>query len=373
MRFFLLSNAFKGSFSSKEINDLFQEGLSFLCDASFHSYEMADGGDGSLSALSSYRKGIFQKTKTKGPILEKEIESEFFLSDEEAFLEERRTGGLALIGTKHFKETTSYGLGEEILSAKKSGARKIHLFLGGSASNDLGLGMLSALGMNFFDRAGKKIVPTTGSLSKIVSYDKGTLEKNIRDLSFTMIPDVFAPLLGEKRATYLFASQKGARKEELPAMEKNFRRLLALFDDERRMDSQKKGAGAAGGIGYAGYRFLNAKAVLGAEYFLSLSNIGNEAREGDVLVTGEGRIDRSSFQGKLLGTLLDLAKKKKMLFLAIGGSVSAEIERKKEKDVLFLPLSSQGKILTREEMLKALKRNRDLLFSFLTRKEGNPV
>lgn len=373
MKIFLLSNAFKGSLTSREANALFRKGLSFLPEVSFRSFAMADGGDGSLDALSSFRRGAFRKTVTMGPIKGSLVESEYYLSEEEAYLEERRTGGLSLLGTGSFRDTTSHGLGEQILLAKRDGARKVTLFLGGSASNDLGLGMMKALGMRFLDSDGREVFPTSGTLSRIVRYETGTLQEHVEGLSFTLVLDVFVPLLGEKGATFLFARQKGARTEDLPAYEKTFLRLVTLFETEQRRDWLRPGAGAAGGIAYAGFRFLDAGAHRGSEYFLSLSKVQDMVREGDVLVTGEGRIDRTSFEGKLLGCLKDLAKKSRLPLLAIGGSVATELLREKDKDVLYLPLSDGKRILSPEEILLSLRRMREILSSFLSRRKKIPV
>ncbi len=369
MNLFLLSNSWKGSFSAKRGNELLRQGLSFLKEAKFSSFPMADGGDGTIEAVESVLPGRRMRAQTVGPTFDTRVTSEYFLSGNTAYLEGARTCGLALAKGRRFEETTTYGIGQQILDARKEGARKIVVGLGGSASNDLGVGMLSALGMHFFDFEGREVLPTTGSIVRIASFERGALDSNVRPLSFAVLSDVLSPLLGPDGATRRFALQKGARREDLPLWEKGHERLVNLFEEgsERHTD-RIPGAGSAGGLGYAFLQFLNAKMRMGASYLFESYQLDSIIVAGDIIVTSEGRIDETSRMGKAFGFLEDYALAHGLSFLAFAGEVRIPpLDRRKE---LFLPLG-KGEILTPEEIVERFFRHRTAIEFFLSERESS--
>lgn len=366
MNLFLLSNSWKSSLSSRRGNELLRRGLSFLKEAEFVSFPMADGGDGTLEAVESLLPGRRKRTRTRGATLDSTQESEYFLSGRTAYLEGARTCGLALAKGRGFEETTTYGIGEQILDARKEGCRKIVVGLGGSASNDLGLGMLSALGMRFYDRAGGRILPTTGTIGEVDSFDPGELEENVQGLSFVVLSDVLCPLLGPEGATMRFALQKGARRKDLDRWEGGFRRLVGLFEGGNPKTDRIPGSGAAGGLGYAFLQFLHADLRMGSSYLFEECGLDRLMHEGDVLVTGEGKIDKTSRMGKAFGFLERFALSHGLLFLAFAAEVDVPpLDSRRE---LFLPLS-EGEWLTPENLVERIFRRRKEIEVFLSGRE----
>ena len=285
---------------------------------SFQLVEIADGGDGSLDVVAG-RVDSPQKVSVQvhDPLF-REITSQILLYGGEgsplcAFIEMAKISGLAMLdkSERNPLNTSTYGLGEALCIARGMGARKITLSIGGSATDDCGAGMLQAIGFEFFNRAGELIpVPICGKdLQDIGRID---LPDEPIGCRIEVICDVDNPLLGENGATAVYAPQKGATPEAMEILEKGKANMAEVAERCLHIFPQMKllpGAGAAGGVGYAGTAFLGGKLLSGWRFFTEITSLEEKVQWADVVVTGEGSVDSQSLSGKIVGGIMELARK----------------------------------------------------------------
>ena len=285
---------------------------------SFQLVEIADGGDGSLDVVAG-RVDSPQKVSVQvhDPLF-REITSQILLYGGDgspfcAFIEMAKISGLAMLdkSERNPLNTSTYGLGEAICIARGMGARKITLSIGGSATDDCGAGMLQAIGFEFFNRAGELIpVPICGKdLQDIGRID---LPDEPIGCRIEVICDVDNPLLGENGATAVYAPQKGATPEAMEILEKGKANMAEVAERCLHIFPQMKllpGAGAAGGVGYAGTAFLGGKLLSGWKFFTEITSLEEKVQWADVVVTGEGSVDSQSLSGKIVGGIMELARK----------------------------------------------------------------
>ncbi|MBO4691438.1 MAG: glycerate kinase [Bacteroidales bacterium] len=353
----ICSDKFKGGLSSLQVAEAVKDGLlrygvfkngepSFLSYApEFEVVEMADGGDGSAVLFGRICNAERIETKVVGP-LGKETDSYYMFSKnlptgEElpcAFIECATACGLAMVPLKERNplKTTTYGVGQLIRNAVEKGAKKIWIGIGGSATNDCGLGMAQALG---FEMEGVKEFVTGGNLSRITQISEiknATWREKLYSTEFVMVNDVDNPLLGPTGATYIYSPQKGATKRAMEQMEEGFKKVLSTLPKfgKSSVTAQEsalfKGAGAAGGLGFALFHFLGAEAVSGFEFFGNyLQNLNKKIGEAELIITGEGRVDNQSLMGKVVGGVtqtLSKIKEHKRLWVVCGKSSIGEEE-----------------------------------------------
>ena len=285
---------------------------------SFQLVEIADGGDGSLDVVAG-RVGSPKKVSVQvhDPLF-REVSSQILLYGGEdaplcAFIEMAKISGLAMLdkSERNPLNTSTYGLGEAICAARGMGARKITLSIGGSATDDCGAGMLQAIGFEFFNRAGELMpVPICGKdLQDIGRID---LPDEPIGCRIEVICDVDNPLLGENGATAVYAPQKGATPEAMEILEKGKANMAEVAERCLHIFPQMKllpGAGAAGGVGYAGTAFLGGKLLSGWKFFTEITSLEEKVQWADVVVTGEGSVDSQSLSGKIVGGIMELARK----------------------------------------------------------------
>ncbi len=284
----------------------------------FQIVEIADGGDGSLDVVAGKVDFPQMVSVTVHDPLFREISSHILLygggeSPLCAFIEMAKISGLAMLdkGERNPLNTSTYGLGEAICIARRMGARKITLSIGGSATDDCGAGMLQALGFEFFNRAGELIpVPICGKdLQEIARIDLPDEPVGCR---IEVICDVDNPLLGENGATAVYAPQKGATPQALEILERGKANMAAVAEECLHIFPQMKllpGAGAAGGVGYAGTAFLGGKLLSGWKFFTEITSLEEKVQWADVVITGEGSVDSQSLSGKIVGGIMGLARK----------------------------------------------------------------
>lgn len=305
---------FKSTFSAQEVANLLSLGI----EKSFPKIKtiklpLADGGEGTAQILTQLSKGKFHTKIVTNPLFRK-IKAKFGISGNGkiAFIEMAEAAGLHLLNKEEqnpFK-TTTYGVGELILEAIKLGVKKIILCIGGSATNDVGVGMAAALGYKFLKKTGESFIPTGKNLSEISQIDNSNLKANFSEIEFQTACDVNNPLYGKNGATHVFAQQKGAKKEDLLFLDKNlkdFSIVAELFFNKKI--SQEKGAGAAGGLGAGAMFFLDSKLISGTEIVLKESKFENYLKDCDAIITGEGKFDNQSIHGKLISGIIKHAKK----------------------------------------------------------------
>jgi glycerate kinase len=324
-------DSFKGSVTAAEACEAIKRGIrKFLPDAEIISLPMADGGEGTVDALVAATGGTLRHAPVRGPLGEDVLAAYGLLGEpgtKTAIIEMAASSGLPLVPSdqRNPLNTTTYGLGELILDALAQGCKKILLGLGGSATNDGGCGMAQALGARFYNQAGTEIdTYVTGRLAgAISSLDCEELHEVVRDAEFVTACDVTNPLLGENGASYTYGPQKGATPEIVRELDANLAHVYDLIEAETGAQVRDiAGAGAAGGLGAAVLAFLNAKLERGIELVMRESGFDEKIQGADLIITGEGRIDKTSAQGKSLSGIAAAAAKQNIPVIALAGSVN---------------------------------------------------
>ena len=311
MKIIVAPDSFKGSLTAEEFCRICEKTFKeILPDAEVVSMPLADGGEGTAecfkrsvnckSADFYVQNALFEEIDA--PIL-------FFDDGKTALIETAKVNGLPLVkGRENPEETSTYGIGQLIGHAVDLGAKKIILALGGSCTNDCGLGMLAALGACFYNKDGVSFVPTGGTLCEVADIDLSMMYPRLVGARFEAICDVENPLCGENGCSRVFAPQKGADSKMVERLEKGCSHIAELFNLMRDKDfSLEKGAGAAGGLGFAVLAGLFGELKKGIDVVLNLYNFEKELSDCDLLITGEGSFDHQSLMGKAVGGVIDRA------------------------------------------------------------------
>lgn len=319
-------DSFKGSLSSEEAGKAAAEGVNAAYpDCETLCFPVADGGEGMLDVLVSATRGRYLHIPVHNPLM-KPIQARYGLSGDgqTALIEMATASGLTLVppALRNPMQTTSYGTGELILHAFEQGCRKFIIGIGGSATNDAGLGMLQALGFRFLDKDGEPLGTGGQILQKVASIDSSAIHPALKESHFTIACDVRNPFCGKDGAAYIFAPQKGADKEmvkELDAGMQSLARIIFLITGKEISDYP--GAGAAGGMGGIFKAFLNAELKPGIRLLLDTLRFSNHIAGADLIITGEGRADKQTIMGKVPYGILEVARKKNIPVLLIAGSI----------------------------------------------------
>lgn len=344
----IASDKFKGGLSSEAVAEAIKTGIltSRPGMAAFCTIVgMADGGDGSAKIFQAFSGAEKIECSLTGPLGNKVVSFFMYSRDKKcAFVEMAKVSGLEMVPPEKRNPlyTTSFGMGEILMKAYEAGAEEIVIGIGGSATSDCGCGMLEALGISFLDKSGRELHRMTGGKLKTIgsiivpdSFLKTFLTNRIK---VTVICDVENPLCGANGAAFSFAAQKGADAEavkELDEGAENFIRAIKKSGCREgfsptvlspKAAAESKGAGAAGGIGFAFLYFLGAEMESGFNYFSRLQNLKEKMKEADIVISGEGMIDKESLRGKVIGGILRLvrevenegvAKKQILLFCGV--------------------------------------------------------
>lgn len=336
MKIVVAPNAFKGSISAKQAADVMAQAVSELYpDINTVKVPFSDGGDGLLEVLRDIMEGSIQKVKVKDP-LGREIVSELCIVEKEkiAAIEMARASGLALL-KKHELDptkTTTLGTGELIKYALDLGVKKIIIGIGGSATNDGGIGVASALGIRFLDKNGKELYPCGGNLIKIQDIDLSGLDPRIKECEIVVVCDVDNPLLGENGATRVYGPQKGATLKMIEILEKGLKNLAQIIKRKRGMDiTNIPGGGAAGGLGAGLYAFLGGKLKKGIEVMKELTSLDEKIKGASLVITGEGKLDNQIFFGKGPYGVAETANKYNVPCIALCGSIDVNMDFKKAR------------------------------------------
>lgn len=319
-RIIVASDSFKGSLSSREIVDIFDE------VAKKHKYsveiigvEIADGGEGTIDAILADGKFQERRAECLGPLF-RPVRARYAIYNDVAIVESAQSSGLTLIDFKEGNAsiTTTYGTGEVIRSAILEGAKRIYVCVGGSATNDGGIGALSALGFDFLDKDGNKLKPIGANLGKIADVN---MDNEVTSgVEFVVIADVDNPLIGERGATKYYARQKGATDKDVEMLEEGMRNFADVTECVTGVSLHNKiGAGAAGGLAGGLMAYLGASIQSGIESVLALIDFKSQAQDADAIITGEGKIDVQSLCGKAVGGVCRLAQGLSIPVYAIAG------------------------------------------------------
>lgn len=320
-------DSFKGCLSSAEAGKAAAEGIrSVFPECEIRSLPIADGGEGMLDVLIAATNGREVQISAHNPLMEWH-DTYYGISEDgkTSFIEMASISGLPLVPPEKRNPmlTTSYGTGELIRDALERGCRNFIIGIGGSATNDAGLGMLQALGFRFLDKEGKILETGNGKiLMEVVSIDTSFVHPDLRTSHFTVACDVQNPFCGPEGAAYIFAPQKGADRKMVEALDagmKNFAEVI--FHKTGKDISNHPGAGAAGGMGGSLLAFLNAKLKPGIQLMLETLDFSNKIKGADLIITGEGKADKQTLMGKVPSGILDKARKQKIPVILIAGGV----------------------------------------------------
>lgn len=330
MKFLFASDSFKGTLSSPKTAELLTcASREIFPDCICDSIEVADGGEGTTDAVLSAVNGKSNSLKVHGPLWEELTCSYGMLDEKRAVMEMAAASGLPLVPDEKRdpRYTTSYGTGEMILDALNKGFRDISIAIGGSATNDGGIGCIRALGVRFLDENGEELKGCGEDLIKIRKIDVSDMNPLVKECNFTVMCDVTNPLCGKDGATYTFGKQKGATPEIQDELEKGMQNYRDILKAQFGVDmDQIEGAGAAGGLGAALMVFLKGTLKSGIETVLDLVDFDKRLEGVDIVVTGEGATDWQSVFGKVMQGVGMHCKARNISAVAIVGSMGKGAE-----------------------------------------------
>lgn len=331
MKFLFASDSFKGTLSSDQTIELLTKAAEEVfgsCETS--GVPVADGGEGTTDAVVKARNGEIITVPVHGPLME--MEQGFYgrLSGSEAILEMAAASGLPMVPEEKRNplNTTTYGTGELLKAALDAGYTEIAIAIGGSATNDGGMGFASALGIRFLDQDGNVLEGRGEDLEKVAHIDMSGLDPAVQKAHFTVMCDVTNPLCGPDGATYTFGKQKGGTPEILDRLEKGMQNYRDVIIREFGINPDEiQGSGAAGGLGTALKVFLHAEMKSGIETVLDLIDFDARLEGVDLVVTGEGRTDWQSCFGKVMQGVGDRSAKHQVPVAALCGGLGPDYEK----------------------------------------------
>lgn len=334
MKILIAIDSFKGSLSSKEAGKAIKTGiLRVISDAEVLISPLADGGEGTVETLVEALGGSLETVRVKGPLFQ-EVEAHYgILSDSQyspkdgklAVMEMSQASGITLVAPEERNplKTGSYGVGEMILDAYHKGCRRFLIGIGGSATNDGGIGMLSALGFRFSKENGEEISPIGEGLKDLAGIENASVPEGLLQCSFQIACDVENPLYGENGASLIYGFQKGGNKELLSQMDlwmKHYSELVKEYNPAANPEAP--GSGAAGGLGFAFRSFLQGELKSGVSLILEETKLSKKMQGADLVITGEGRLDEQSAMGKAPIGVAKLAKTQGIPVIAFAGTVT---------------------------------------------------
>ena len=371
--FILVPDSFKGTLSAIEVCNIMKSSIKNLYkDANIISVPVADGGEGTVDAFLYALGGEKKSVWVSDAFNEQKILAHYaMLKDNIAVIEMAACAGLPLVKNRlEPDKTTTFGVGELIVDAINSGAKKIILGLGGSATNDGGCGMAAALGVKFKDEQDQKFIPTGGTLSKIYKIDMNNIYPKIKDIEFISMCDVDNPLCGRLGASAVFAPQKGADEDMVKLLDEGLAHLAKIIKRDLHIEVKDiKGAGAAGGLGAGSIAFLQSKLTKGIDVVLDTINFDELVSKADIVFTGEGKFDSQSLHGKVVMGVANRSQKYKTPVIVVTGAIGENIQEAYNKGITAIfsinkePMefsksalkSKENMILTMDNILRLLK------------------
>lgn len=371
--FILVPDSFKGTLSAIEVCNIMKSSIKNLYkDANIISVPVADGGEGTVDAFLYALGGEKKSVWVSDAFNEQKILAHYaMLKDDIAVIEMAACAGLPLVKNRlEPDKTTTFGVGELIIDAINSGAKKIILGLGGSATNDGGCGMAAALGVKFKDEQDQEFIPTGGTLSQIYKIDMNNIYSKIEDVEFISMCDVDNPLCGRLGASAVFAPQKGADEDMVKLLDEGLAHLAKIIKRDLHIEVKDiKGAGAAGGLGAGSIAFLQSKLTKGIDVILDTINFDELVSKADIVFTGEGKFDSQSLHGKVVMGVANRSQKYKTPVIVVTGAIGENIQEAYNKGITAIfsinkePMefsksalkSKENMILTMENILRLLK------------------
>ncbi len=324
----IASDKYKGSLSAPMVCNIIKDAiLGIDKNIEVVCSPMADGGEGTVETLVESQDGRFIESEVMGPLGQPVMARFGMIRDDSiAIIEMASASGLVLVpeGSRDPMETTTYGTGELIKKALEMGALKIIIGIGGSATNDGGMGMAQALGVKFFDSGGKLLGHGGKSLQKLAGIDMAVVHPAVSGCKFEVACDVDNPLTGKNGAAFVYGPQKGADENMVRALDRGLSNFAEVIRKDLGKDIEGlKGAGAAGGLGAGLVAFLDGELVPGTDIVIGVTGLEDKIKDVDLVITGEGAMDRQTFFGKSAHGVARLAKKYNKTVITINGSVFA--------------------------------------------------
>ena len=321
----LIPDSFKGTVSSTRVCELMAERIEKIFPGcAVQSIPVADGGEGSVDAFLTAVGGEKVTKQVTGPWFE-QCSGYYGLIDNgaTAVLEMAAAAGLPMVGDhKDPRGTTTFGVGELLADAARSGAKRLVIGLGGSATNDGGCGAAAAAGVKFYNAAGESFVPVGGTLKDIERIDMSMRDPAFDKVEIVTMCDIDNPMYGETGAAYLFGPQKGADPEMVKFLDQGLRHLSEVIKRDVGVDvADMPGAGAAGAMGAGMVAFFGSRLQMGIETVLDTVEFDKAIADADIIFTGEGKIDSQSLRGKVvIGVARRAAKQDKPVIAIVGGA-----------------------------------------------------
>ncbi|UOR13494.1 glycerate kinase [Halobacillus amylolyticus] len=333
MKIVLAPDSFKGSLTSAQASEAMEKAIHSV-DSRIETIvkPMADGGEGTLEALLKATKGERVSFTCRGPLGDDSESSFVEIEDEGAVIEGANISGLPMVPREKRNPdlTTTYGMGEAILHALDRGNKQFIIGLGGSSTNDGGLGMLQALGMKAFDANGKPVGPFGKDIFQVDTVDLNFVDPRLKDVTIKVACDVDNPLTGERGASHVYGPQKGATSDQIEAYDKalgKYGRLIEQATD--RQFANEEGAGAAGGLGFA-FLAIGAELHSGAKLVSDAIGLAAAIQQADLVITGEGQSDVQTLYGKAPGYVANLATTFGKPAILLSGSLEGDLRKMNE-------------------------------------------
>ncbi|MCB0581512.1 MAG: glycerate kinase [Phaeodactylibacter sp.] len=331
MKILIAADSFKDALPALEVCRAIARGLRrALPQAELLLFPMADGGEGTAEILTYHSRGERIEKEVNDPLF-RPVTAGYGLSGDgkAAFIEMAAASGLPLLkqDERSALKTTTFGTGELILDAIGRGAGKILLGIGGSATNDAGMGMAAALGYRFFDKAGERLAAIGENLAKVASIDSSHLQFRPEEIEVEVLCDVDNPLFGEKGAAHIYAPQKGADAGAVERLDEGLRHFAQLLEDKFGRDfAHIPGSGAAGGLGAGAMAFLGGRLRPGIEAVMDYTGFEKQLEGVQLVFTGEGKVDAQTLHGKLIYGITRRAKAAGVPVVALCGALLASPE-----------------------------------------------
>lgn len=349
MKVVIAIDSLKGSLTSLEAGDAIRQGiLKVMKDAEVIVRPLADGGEGTVEALTLGMNGHLESVEVTGPLGKKVNCAYGILGDNKtAIVEMSGAAGITLVEESERNPliTTTYGVGEVICDAIKKGCRHFIVGLGGSATNDGGIGMLQALGYGILDRDGNQVCFGANGLKEIETISDDNVIPELKECDFRIACDVTNPLCGEQGSSAIYGPQKGATPTMIMQMDKWLAYYAALSREKcSKANPNLAGVGAAGGMGFAFLTYTNAVLESGIKIVLDETKLEDFVQDADIVITGEGRLDGQTVMGKAPIGVANIAKKFDKKVLAFSGAVTEDAVACNEHgiDAFFPILRSVG-------------------------------
>lgn len=352
MKIVLSPDKFKGSLSGIRFCRLVEEVIKErLPEAEVISLPLADGGDGTLEVIEHYYPHARHSIEVIDPLMRK-IRASYLFEPKKgiAFIEMAEASGLRLLQKEEQNcfRTSSYGVGQLIKHALDLGAQQLVIGLGGSATNDAGMGMAAALGYQFQDAMGKELLPIGKNLAEVNYIVSAGAVPRLQEVGVVVLCDVENPLIGKEGATRIYGPQKGADQQQIEQLEQGMHHFSTLLKEQLNADiAHVPGAGAAGGLGAGTMVFLGAQLEKGGERIKELVNYDTRIEGADWIIGGEGRLDASTFHGKTIQGLLSSARTAGARVALFCGDSTLTADEAKSKGIDYLDT-----IMSRADNLK---------------------